>query len=238
MRETPWGYMTYMAYRERVEFDEHDFREIDTHCRERGIQWFASCWDEPSVDFIEAFDPPCYKIHSAALTDLILLQKLRATGKPLILSTGMSTMDQIQTAVRLLGFENLIILHATSTYPAPPEQLNLKMVQTLLDEFPCPIGYSGHETGLVPTAAAVALGACVVERHITLDRSMWGSDQSASVEPGGLQKLVKYIRTIETALGDGKKQIYDSELPMIKKLRRVHEDFLVTPPMEKTLVDQ
>jgi len=224
MRETPWGYITYMEYRNRVEFDEQDFREIDSYCRNRGIHWFASCWDEPSIDFIEKFNPPCYKIHSAALTDLILLQKLRATGKPLILSTGMSTMDQIRTAVRLLGFENLVILHATSTYPAPPEQLNLRMLYTLMDEFPCPVGYSGHETGLVPTVAAVALGATIVERHITLDRSMWGSDQSASVEPEGLKRLVKYIRTVEASLGDGVKRVYDSEIPMIKKLRRFHEE--------------
>ncbi len=221
MRETPWGYISYLEYRHKVEFGEHEYAEIDRHCSERGVSWFASVWDEPSVDFLEAYEPICYKIPSAALTDHALLRKVRATGRPVILSTGMSTMEQIEAAVDVLGTDDLLITHATSTYPCEPEELNLRMIQTLRERFPCPIGYSGHEVGLVPSAVAVALGACLVERHITLDRAMWGSDQAASVEPGGFAKLVKYVRVTELALGDGVKRVYESELGSLRKLRRM-----------------
>ncbi len=221
MRETPWGYITYLDYRYKTEFGEAEYAEINRYCKEIGITWFASVWDEPSVDFLEKFNPVCYKIPSASLTDSSLLLHLRKTGRPLILSTGMSTMEQIKAAVKLIGEENLIITHATSTYPCDPHELNLAMIPTLRSEFACPIGYSGHEVGLVTSAVAVGLGACMVERHITLDRSMWGSDQSASVEPGGFEKLVKYIRVTEQAVGDGVKKVYDSELSSLKKLRRV-----------------
>ncbi|MBN2012074.1 N-acetylneuraminate synthase family protein [candidate division KSB1 bacterium] len=224
MRETPWGYIPYIEYRHRVEFSLDDYREIDDYCRERGILWFASCWDENAVDFMEIFHPPCYKIQSAAVTNLKLLKHIQQTRRPVILSTGMSTMEQIHTAVNILGTSNLIICHSTSTYPCPPNELNLQMIQTLQQEFPCPIGYSGHEVGLVPSVVAVAFGACVVERHITLDRSMWGSDHSASIEPGGLEKLVKYIRTIEVAVGDGTKRVYESELSVMKRLRQSSVD--------------
>lgn len=222
MRDTPWGYISYLEYRRRIEFGEAEYREIDLHCRERGIPWYASVWDEPSVDFLEAFKPPCYKIPSASLTDLDLLRHLRSTGRPLILSTGMSTMDQIRVSVETLGTKNLMIAHATSTYPCEPFELNLRMIQTLRQAFPCPVGYSGHEVGLVASAVAVSLGACMVERHITLDRAMWGSDQAASVEPGGFERLVKYIRVTEQSLGDGVKQVYQSEEPSLRKLRRTN----------------
>ncbi len=221
IRETPWGLISYLDYRHRVELGENEYREIDRYCREKGIAWFASCWDEPSVDFIERFDPVCYKVASASLTDATMLAKLRATGRPLILSTGMSTMEEIRGAVARLDLDRLLLAHATSSYPCRPEQLNLRMIQTLQREFPCPVGYSGHEVGLQTTCAAVALGACLVERHITLDRAMWGSDQAASVEPGGLVRLVRDIRVIEQAMGDGVKQIYDSEKAARAKLRRV-----------------
>jgi N-acetylneuraminate synthase len=221
MRETPWGYISYLDYRYKVEFGEKEYREIDRYCKELGISWFNSVWDEPSVDFLEAFNPLCYKIPSAALTDHALLRKLRTTGRPLILSTGMSSMEQIHAAVDVLSTDNLLITHATSTYPCEPSELNLKMIETLRREFPCPIGYSGHEVGLIPSVVAVALGACLVERHITLDRAMWGSDQAASVEPGGFERLVKYIRVTEESLGDGIKQVYESELSSLRKLRRV-----------------
>jgi len=220
MRETPWGYISYMDYRYKVEFEEAQYREIDAHCKAKGIDWFASAWDEPSVDFMEAFDPSCYKIPSASLTDHKLLSHIKATGRPIILSTGMSTMDEINETMALLGNDNIMLTHATSTYPCEPEELNLQMIQTLKDSFPVPVGYSGHEVGLVLSAVAVAMGACLVERHITLDRSMWGSDQAASVEPGGLQKLVKYIRVTEKSLGDGVKKVYESEMPSREKLRR------------------
>jgi len=223
MRETPWGYITYLDYRYRVEFGEKEYTEIDRFCKELGITWFASVWDEPSVNFLEAFQPVCYKVPSASLTDSALLKYLRGTGRPVILSTGMSTMEQIKKAVNILGEENLVITHATSTYPCDPEELNLRMIQTLRDTFSCPIGYSGHEVGLVTSAVAVGLGACMVERHITLDRALWGSDQAASVEPGGFERLVKYIRVTEQAIGDGIKQVYESEKPSLRKLRRVQD---------------
>jgi N-acetylneuraminate synthase len=184
--------------------------------------WFASCWDEESVDFIESFAPPCYKAASASLTDIPLLKKMRATGRPLMLSTGMSTTEEIAAAVDAIGREDLMIAHATSSYPCPPEHLNLNMIRTLKAQYPeCVIGYSGHEVGLAPTWAAVTLGAAFVERHITLDRAMWGSDQAASVEIGGLLRLVASIRDIERSLGDGVKRIYEGELAARKKLRRV-----------------
>lgn len=221
-RDTPWGRMTYIEYRHRVEFDAEQYRQIDDYCREVGIDWFASPWDTESVDFLGAFNPPAHKVASASLTDDVLLRALRATGRTVILSTGMSTPEQIRHAVEVLGSRNIVLLHATSTYPAPPEQLNLRMINTLQAEYPnVPIGYSGHEVGLQTTLCAVALGACVVERHITLDRAMWGSDQSASVEPEGMRRLVRDIRVIETALGDGVKQLYPGELAAMKKLRRV-----------------
>lgn len=223
MRETPWGYITYLDYRYKVEFDEEQYREIDAYARQIGITWFASVWDEPSVDFMEAFAPVAYKVPSAALTDHGLLKKLTATGRPVICSTGMSSYEQIKRAVQYLDMEKLVICHTTSAYPCPPEDLNLRMVQTLKSEFNCPIGYSGHEVGLIPSVVAVGLGACMVERHITLDRAMWGSDQAASVEPGGLERLVKYIRVTEQSLGDGVKRVYESELSSLKKLRRVSD---------------
>jgi N-acetylneuraminate synthase len=223
MRETPWGYITYLEYRHKVEFNEEQYREIDRYCRDKGIAWMVSVWDQPSVDFMEKFDTPAYKIPSASLTDIDLIRKARATGRPLILSSGMSTMEQIHQGVKMAGEKDLVLMHCTSTYPCEPEELNLKMVETLRHEFPSiPIGYSGHEVGLVPSSVAVALGACMVERHLTLDRAMWGSDQAASVEPGGFERLVKYIRVSEAALGDGVKKVYESEKSSLKKLRRVN----------------
>ena len=222
MRETPWGYITYLDYRYKVEFGEEQYREIDQYCREKGIAWMVSVWDEPSVDFMERFDTPAYKIPSASLTDHNLLKYVRRTGKPVIISSGMSTMEQIGRGVDVVGADNLVIMHCTSTYPCEPEELNLRMIETLRSEFPNnPIGYSGHEVGLVPSAIAVAFGACMVERHLTLDRAMWGSDQAASVEPGGFERLVKYIRVTEASLGDGVKKVYESEQGSMKKLRRV-----------------
>ena len=222
MRETPWGYITYLEYRYKVEFNEEQYSEIDSYCQQRGIPWMVSVWDEPSVEFMEQFDTPAYKIPSASLTDFNLIRKARATGKPLVLSSGMSTLEQIKMGVAIAGEENLLMMHCTSTYPCEPEELNLRVVETLRREFPnVPIGYSGHEVGLVPSAVAVAFGACMVERHLTLDRAMWGSDQAASVEPGGFERLVKYIRVTEASLGDGVKKVYQSEKSSMHKLRRV-----------------
>jgi N-acetylneuraminate synthase len=220
-RDTPWGRMTYINYRNMIELGYEEYSEIDVYCKEKGIDWFVSCWDEVSVDFMEQFNPGVYKFASASLTDHALIEKVKQTGKPYILSTGMSTMTQIKDAIDKFGTDNLMIAHSTSAYPCPPQELNLRMIETLADLYPgTPIGYSGHETGLATTVAAVAMGACFVERHFTLDRAMWGSDHAASVEPQGMQKLVRDIRDIELSLGDGIKRVYDSELGAMKRLRR------------------
>lgn len=220
MRETPWGYISYLDYRYKVEFSKEDYQEIDRYCKEKDVMWFASPWDEQAVDFLEEFEPVCYKIASASLTDKVLLERLKASKRPLILSTGMSTLEEIEDTINYLGTGNLIITHATSSYPCNPEELNLEMIRTLKQKFDVPVGYSGHEVGLMTSAVAVAMGACFIERHITVDRALWGSDQAASVEPGGLQKLAKYIRVVEKAVGDGVKKVYESEKPIQQKLRR------------------
>jgi N-acetylneuraminate synthase len=219
-RESPFG-ATNGDLKRGLEFGWAEYGEIDLYCRKSGIEWFASCWDEGSVDFIERFEPVCYKIASASLTDDDLLRRHQATRRPMILSTGMSDMAQIEHAVSVLGTNHLILLHCTSTYPAKLEELNLQVIRTLQDHFGVPIGYSGHEVGLATTYAAAVLGACVIERHITLDRAMWGSDQAASVEPQGFKRLVRDIRELEAATGDGVKRIYESEVPIMQKLRRV-----------------
>lgn len=221
-RETPWGLMTYLEYRYRVEFSREQYVEIGDYATFRGLDWFASPWDEPSVDFLEDLNVSAHKVASASVTDLGLLEAISATGKPVLLSTGMSTLDQIDRAVAVLGRENLVILHATSTYPLPPEEANLQMITTLRQRYPgVPVGYSGHERGLQISIAAVALGAVAVERHITLDRTMWGSDHAASLEPQGFTQLVRDIRVVEEALGDGVKRIFPGELAPLAKLRRV-----------------
>lgn len=221
-RDTPWGRITYLEYRRKVEFGFSEYKIIDNYCRINGIEWFASPWDVPSIDFLEQFNPVAYKVASASITDLEMLDRLRTTGKPIFLSTGMSTMEEIEEAIATVGTDNLMVAQSTSTYPCRLEELNLKVIRTLKEKFPSvPIGYSGHETGLAPTLAAVALGASFVERHITLDRAMWGTDQAASVEITGMCRLIKDIRDIEKALGDGVKKVYESELSNIKKLRRV-----------------
>lgn len=220
-RDTPWGRMKYIDYRYRVEFGREEYQEIDRFCRENGIAWFASCWDEEAVDFMEQFEPPCYKAASASLTDLPLLTKTAATGRPLMISTGMSTMEEIEKTIETIGLEQLLIAHTNSTYPAPVDELNLRMITSLKGLYPTvPIGYSGHEVGLATTWAAVALGATFIERHVTLDRAMWGSDQAASVELSGIARLVSNIRDIEKAMGDGIKRVYEGEAAARKKLRR------------------
>lgn len=220
-RDTPWGRLPYIEYRHKMEFGQAQYEEINRYCRERGILWTASCWDEPSVDFIEQFDPAFYKAASASLTDISLLRKMKRTGKPLIVSTGMSHWDEIETAVVQLNPHNLLIAHATSAYPCPLADINLKVIPALKQRFPyLPVGYSGHEVGLAPTWAAVALGASFIERHMTMDRAMWGSDQAASVEVMGMHHLVRNLRDIEAALGDGIKRVYESEQSSLKKLRR------------------
>ncbi|MBN1299889.1 MAG: N-acetylneuraminate synthase family protein [Melioribacteraceae bacterium] len=220
-RDTPWGRMTYLEYRHKVEFGFGEYDLIDRYCKSKGIDWFASCWDEESVDFIEQFDPVMYKLASASLTDHLLLLHTQKTGKPMMLSTGMSSLEEVDAAINLLGTEKIMLAQSTSSYPCKLEELNINVIKSFKDSYPgIPIGYSGHETGLAPTYAAVANGATFVERHITLDRAMWGSDQAASVEINGMFRLVKDIRDIEKALGDGMKKVYESEKKSIQKLRR------------------
>ena len=220
-RENPFG-PTNGDLKRGLEFGLEQYQEIDRYCQDKGMMWYVSCWDEPSVDFMEEnFETPCYKIASASLTDDHLLKYHLQTERPIIISTGMSTIEQIDHAVDVLGKNNLVILHCTSTYPSKVEELNLRVIDTLRGRYDVPIGYSGHEVGLATSLAAAVLGACMIERHITLDRAMWGSDQAASIEPGGFSRLVKDVRAIEASLGDGVKQVYDSERPIIDKLRRV-----------------
>jgi N-acetylneuraminate synthase len=198
------------------------YATIDEHARRRGIAWFASPWDVESVDFLEQFDLPAHKVASACLTDDELLWRLRATGRTIILSTGMSTMRQIRHAVEVLGSDNIVLCHATSTYPAPPTELNLRMIHTLQGEFPnVRSATPATRPGCRPRWPRSPWGAVFVERHITLDRAMWGSDQAASIEPQGLQRLVRDIRVISEALGDGVKRVYEGERAAMKKLRRV-----------------
>jgi len=221
-RETPWGRMEYIEYKRRIELGYDDYLEIDRFCEELGVDWFASCWDEESVEFMEQFDPPCYKVASASLTDHALLRAMRQTGRPVILSTGMSTMAEIEAAVAVIGQERLLVAHSTSVYPCEDEDVNLRVLGVLAERFPsCPIGYSGHERGVAPTVAAVALGATFVERHVTLDRGRWGTDHAASLDLEALGILVRQVREVSLALGDGVKRVYERELPYRQKLRRV-----------------
>jgi len=219
-RENPFG-TTNGDLKYGLEFDAEDYKEIDAFCKSVKIPWFVSPWDEGSVDFMEQFDTPVYKIASASLTDDNLLKHVRKTGKPIVASTGMSTYAEIDHAVDVLGKKNLVLMHTTSTYPANYDELNLKAIPTMAEKYGVPIGYSGHETGIPTSVAAAVLGACMVERHITMDRAMWGSDQSASLEPNGISRLVRDIRLVEQSMGDGIKRVYEREVPIIKKLRRV-----------------
>ena len=219
-RETPWGEMSYLEYRYRVEFEREQYEEIAAHAQFQGVEWFASPWDVPSVQFLEDMGVATHKVASASVTDLEMLRELAGTGKPIILSTGMSTLDQVDAAVEVLGTDRLVILHATSTYPLPAEEANLRVISTLQERYGVPVGYSGHEPGLQISLAAVAMGAVAVERHITLDRTMWGSDQAASVEPHGFMNLVRDIRVIEKAMGDGVKRVMPGELKPMQRLRR------------------
>lgn len=219
-RESPFG-ETNGDLKRGLEFGFEQYKAVDGYCKERSIAWFASCWDEASVDFIDMFDPPCYKIASASLTDDNLLKHTRSKGKPIILAAGMSTLEEVDHAVEVLGKGDLILLHTCSAYPSKYDDLNLRVIQSLKARYGIPVGYSGHETGLPSSVAAAALGACMIERHITLDRAMWGSDHAASLEPNGISRLVRDVRLIELSMGNGIKDVPESEIQVMKKLRRV-----------------
>jgi N-acetylneuraminate synthase len=219
-RENPFG-PTNGDLKYGLEFEHEEYEELDAFCKSVKMTWFASPWDEGSADFLEKFSLPVYKIASASLTDDNLLRHVRRTGKPVILSTGMSTYAEIDHAVQVLGKEDLVLMHATSTYPANYDELNLRAIPTMIERYGVPVGYSGHETGIPTSVCAAAIGACCVERHITMDRAMWGSDQAASLEPNGISRLVRDIRLWEQSKGDGIKRVYEREVSIIKKLRRV-----------------
>ena len=208
-----------------LEFGAAEYSEIDNYCRNKGIDWFASAWDVTSVDFLENFGVIAHKVASACNSDRKLLERLSETGKPIFLSTGMSELNLIKKAVQILDNSKLVLMHTVSTYPARNNELNLNWINLLRREFPnIPIGYSGHEVGILPSVIAVSkYEACCVERHITLDRSAWGTDQSASLEPIGMRKLVRDIREIPFLHGTQEKIILDSEVEISRKLRRVND---------------
>jgi len=224
LRDTPWGEMTYIDYKYKIEFGKKEYDEISKYCIELKLDWFASCWDVDSLNFLLNYEIPVLKIASASITDKVLLKSYASSGLPIIMSTGMSTMNEINKAYEILKNNPLAILHTTSTYPCPPEELNLNMIKTLIETYPDnPIGYSGHESGLSTSIAAAVLGAKIIERHITIDRALWGTDQAASLGPEGMHKLVGSINKIKASLGTGEKKVYESELIVKNKLRNIDD---------------
>lgn len=222
-RDSPWGKTT-REQKMGLEFDFDEYKTIDDYCKTKKIDWYASSWDLDSQDFLKKFNLKYNKVASAMLTNIPLLKKIAEEKKHSFVSTGMSTMEQIQNAVKIFHENNcpFELQHSNSSYPMKPEEANLKCIQTLKNEFDCSVGYSGHESmGYLICVSAVLLGATSIERHITLDRSMYGSDQAASLEPQGLERLVRDIRTIDKIVGDGEKRIWPSEIPVMKKLRNL-----------------
>jgi N-acetylneuraminate synthase len=222
MRDTPWGRMTYLEYKKHVELGNKEYDYIDTYCKEKPIAWTASPWDLPSLDFLLQYDIPFIKIASATITNDDLLRKAAASGKAIIMSTGMSTFDEIDHAVAILNeytAGNYVLMHTNSSYPALHKDLNLRMIITLQERYHCFVGYSGHEQDLEPSVVATALGAKVIERHITLSHEMWGTDQAASLTVPAMGMLQGRILGIKEMLGDGKKILSNSELAVRKKLR-------------------
>ena len=220
-RDSPWG-TTNREQKAGLEFGEKEYDEIDRYCRKKGIAWTASAWDVPSQLFLRKYDLKYHKVASPMLTYDELLETIAEEGKHTFISTGMSTIEQIRKAVSIFKKANCPyeLMHCNSTYPLNPEDANLRVIETLRNAFDCDVGYSGHEVGIIVSCAAAALGVTSIERHITLDRAMYGSDQSASLELGGLRRLAKYVRDIEKALGSPVKKIHASEVSAMKKLRK------------------
>ncbi len=221
MRDTPWGKMTYLDYKKRLEFGKKEYDYINQYCKEKPIDWTASVWDIPSLRFMAEYDIPFIKIPSAKITDKDLLLEACKTQKPLVVSTGMSSVEEIDEAVNILekNASQYILLHCNSAYPTPKDELNLNSIKFLQERYKCPIGYSGHEQDLEPTVYSTVLGVRMIERHITLDHAMWGTDQAASLEPMGMDVLRKRIKDIDVILGNGIKRVTENELPVRKKLR-------------------
>lgn len=222
LRETPWGKITYLEYRYKVEFERKEYDYIDKYCKEKPIYWTASPWDLPSLEFLLEYQPPFIKIPSAKITELEFIKNASKSGIPILISTGMSTVEEIDNAVNILEKNsngNYVLMHTNSTYPTPPEELNLLTINFLKERYKCIVGYSGHEYDLEPTVIAVALGASVVERHVTLDHNMWGSDHFASLEVHAMDLLYKRIKNVDVMLGDGVKKVTPKEMEVRKKLR-------------------
>ena len=222
LRDTPWGKITYLEYRYKVEFCEPEYQQIDAYCKEKPIAWTASVWDVPSLKFILGYDVPFIKIPSAKIVDHELLKQAADSGKPVVLSTGMSELSEIDAAVALMERhcpDNFVLMHTNSVYPTPTEDLNLNMINTLQKRYSCIVGYSGHEYDLEPSVIAASLGAAIIERHVTLDHNEWGSDHFASLEVNAMDMLCKRIKNIHAMLGDGIKRISRDEQEVMKKLR-------------------
>lgn len=219
-RESPWG-ATQRAQKEGLEFGQAEYDEIDRYCRSAGIEWFASAWDIPGQEFLRQYDPPCNKVASAMATHHDFLEVVASEKRPTFISTGMCELEEIQTAVDLFGRNDcpFVLMHTVSTYPSPEEDLNLNCIRMMGERFGCPVGYSGHEASVSPSVVAAALGAVAIERHITLDRAMYGSDQAASLEEAGLRSMVAQIRKVHHVLGDGVKRITPREKKVAEKLR-------------------
>jgi len=222
IRQTPWGEMTYLEYKKRIEFEKPEYDYIDRYCREKPVDWTASVWDLPSLEFLLRYDVPFIKVPSAKITDRALLEETARAGKPLFISTGMSTLEEIDTAVNIVEkylLKNYVLFHCNSTYPAKLDELNMQMIKTLKDRYHCLVGYSGHEEELMPATLAPVYGACAIERHVTLDHKMWGTDQGASIEVRGMSFLFSRVHAVKLIAGDGIKTIYPSEEKMREKLR-------------------
>ena len=221
IRSTPWGEITYLKYKKKIEFGYKEFKEIDKYCKKKKIIWFASAWDIESQKFLKKFNLRYNKVASAMLTNFKLIEEIAKEKKKTLISTGLATLKDVEKCVKIFKKAKckFVLMHCVSAYPCPPEKLNLNSIISLKKKFKCEVGYSGHETSVSPTILAYYLGAKYIERHITLDRSMYGSDQSASIEPNGLKSLVDSVRKIETALGNGKKVFLKEEKIMAKKLR-------------------
>lgn len=223
LRDTPWGRITYLEYKKKIEFGRKEYDYIDRYCKDKPIAWTASPWDIPSLEFLLSYDLPFIKIASAGNADREMMRLACESGKPLLVSTGMSTLEELDEMVDLLekySDGNYILLHTNSAYPTPAADLNLRMIKTLKNRYHCLVGYSGHEQDLEPTVVATALGAKVIERHVTLDHNMWGTDQEASLTVAAMAMLQGRMKEVLLMLGNGEKTITENEKKIRRKLRR------------------
>jgi len=217
IRMTPWGEMSYLDYRFKVEFDEKEYDEIAVFCKKEEIDWFVSVWDHSSIDFMKKYDPIAVKVPSDKMNDLIFLEKMKELDCPIIMSSGGTEYDVLDAAVECLGVDNNALLQCTSIYPCDTNQMNLAVIKSLIDRYKIVSGLSSHHTSPVFGSFSLAYGAKIIEQHFTLNRAFWGSDQSMSLEPRGLELLVKYIRMFEQSDGDGIKKVYDQEKKVLAR---------------------